>query len=268
MPRVVARAVAVGALMLPLLLPLAVVVTDRPLISGDAPFVLHESRRLEWGGRDFTTKQEFRSFLRSRGADYETWVKRHPNIGGLQSGVRARDVFVAWCIGALLVYLLSFGGGRRSRESNGKSNGKSPLRVQTSPSLLARRRPHGRPGAALPARRDPVVSPVTASRAPPPDAAAARAKRATRIRIGGLLRTSPSTEHAPSPEPRNAAAAGDSRWAAKAVAASRGIAAFASGVREKCDDFGLTRSNIVVSALALSAAIVAGWVVFVWTAQW
>src|SRR3954465_7778024 len=64
--RMLARAAADGALLLLLLLPLVVVITDRPLISGHAPFVLPESRPFQWGGRDFTTKREFRSFLTAR----------------------------------------------------------------------------------------------------------------------------------------------------------------------------------------------------------
>jgi len=202
-----ARAAADGALLLLLLLPLVVVITDRPLISGHAPFVLPESRPFQWGGRDFTTKREFRSFLTARGATYETWVKRHPGVAEWPRGARPRDVFAAWILGAVLLYLRSFGGGRRSR----KSYGKSRLRVQRSPSVPARR--HAQPGAALPARREPMGPPVTAPRPPPPpEAAAARDKHEQAV--SGSRRESPS------------------------VALARGIAAFASGVREKGEDLG------------------------------
>jgi hypothetical protein len=51
---------------------------------------------------------------------------------------------------------------------------------------------------------------------------------------------------------------------ANAVALARGITAFATGIRERGEDFGLTRSDVVVYAVAASAAIVTGWVVVVW----
>lgn len=33
---------------------------------------------LVWGGVEYTSKQDFTSYLNSRGADYKTWVMRHP----------------------------------------------------------------------------------------------------------------------------------------------------------------------------------------------
>ncbi len=51
------------------------------LLLGSVLWFLIESRQqpaLVWGGVEYTSKQDFTSYLHSRGAEYETWVLRHP----------------------------------------------------------------------------------------------------------------------------------------------------------------------------------------------
>jgi hypothetical protein len=114
MARPLVLASIAGVLMLPLFLPLAVAAADRPLIGGDAPYLLQEPRGLLWGGRDFTTRGAFESFLTSRGADYDTWAKRHPGASALAMGPRRRDVLAAWGAGTMLMVIGLFGIGARS----------------------------------------------------------------------------------------------------------------------------------------------------------
>ena len=131
MPRPLALASIAGVLMLPLFLPLAVAAADRPLIGGDAPYVLQEPRGLLWGGRDFTTRAAFESFLTSRGADYDTWAKRHPAASAVAMGPRRRDVLAAWGVGTMLMVIGLFGIGARSSGPPGATA------VRRRPALLA-----------------------------------------------------------------------------------------------------------------------------------
>jgi len=116
MPTAAAMAAVVALLMLPLALELGVAAADRPLLSGDAPYVLQQPRGLAWGGRDFTSTRAFESFLTARGANYETWAKRHPGAAPLARGPRGRDLVAAAVAGSLLTFLVLFGvPGRRRR---------------------------------------------------------------------------------------------------------------------------------------------------------
>lgn len=111
----VTTVVVAALLMLPLLLTIAAAAADRPLISSRPPFLLQEPRGLLWGGRDFTSRRAFESFLTARGANYETWQKRHPRAAPLARGPRARDLWAASALGAVVMFIVMFGIPRRRR---------------------------------------------------------------------------------------------------------------------------------------------------------
>ena len=115
MSTLVATITVVGLLMLPMALTYAAVVPDRPVISGRAPFLFQEPRGLLWAGREFTSRPEFEGFLSARGASYETWARRHPRATPLARGPRARDLYAAWAVGVIMMFVLLVGVPRHIR---------------------------------------------------------------------------------------------------------------------------------------------------------
>jgi hypothetical protein len=100
------------AMALPLLLPLLVIVLDRPVLSDPGSILPRGDSRpdaLRWGDRDFTSQEEFARWLRSRGADYATWEERHPGAAPWERetwAARFRDALAAWGVGSVLALLL------------------------------------------------------------------------------------------------------------------------------------------------------------------
>ena len=101
----------VTILMLPVVLPAAVIAADRAVIGETLP-VVQSAPTLEWAHRQFTSKQEFATFLRTRGASYKVWERRHPGAAPWRPGARGRDVYAAWGLGTSLMFLLLFSFGR------------------------------------------------------------------------------------------------------------------------------------------------------------
>jgi hypothetical protein len=103
---------AVVAVLLPVLVPLAVVVVDRPLLGEPIPLLQEqpaERSELLWGGRVFTSQPAFAKWLRGRGASYQVWAKRHPGAApwDRQAKVaRPRDALAGWAAASLLALLL------------------------------------------------------------------------------------------------------------------------------------------------------------------
>src|SRR4051794_6568531 len=150
----------VAILMLPVLVPLVEVVVDRPVIGAPLPFV-QQPPSLLWANRNFTSRDDFENFLRSRGARFAVWAERHPNAAPWWRGAQPRDFYAAWSIGSALMLLLLFGIRRP-----GRTAGRKP---RTSPSRA--------PAVARP-RAAPARSTRAAATEPRP-AAATSAERAT-----------------------------------------------------------------------------------------
>jgi hypothetical protein len=105
----------VAVMTLPLLLPVVVASVDRRVIPDHVP-LLQQPQHLAWAGREFTSRRDFTEFLNSRGVAYRTWAKRHPDAAtAWATGAHARDLFVAWAVGAALMFLLLFRFSRGAR---------------------------------------------------------------------------------------------------------------------------------------------------------
>jgi hypothetical protein len=100
---------------LPLLLPIVVASVDRRIVPNRVP-LLQQPQHLLWAGREFTSRTDFTAFLNSRGVAYRGWAKRHPDAAAAwATGVRALDLFLAWAVGAALMFLLLFRFARGAR---------------------------------------------------------------------------------------------------------------------------------------------------------
>jgi hypothetical protein len=105
----------VAVMTLPLLLPIIVASVDRRIVPNHVP-LLQQPRHLVWAGREFSSRGDFTAFLNSRGVAYRTWAKRHPDASAAwATGVHARDLFLAWAVGAALMFLLLFRFARGAR---------------------------------------------------------------------------------------------------------------------------------------------------------
>jgi hypothetical protein len=143
-----------AALLLPIVLPLAVIGVNRPLIGEPIPFVQQPRTELVWADRVFTSQTEFASFLASRGASYETWAANHPGAAPWEErSARTRDIFAAWAAASLVALLLLAGPPRlpaRTRRTSGKRRSIVPSFSLPRPNVAAWTAPAGVALFALP----------------------------------------------------------------------------------------------------------------------
>src|SRR4051794_39058056 len=148
----------VAILMLPVLVPLVEVVVDRPVIGAPLPFV-QQPPSLLWANRNFTSRDDFENFLRSRGARFEIWADRHPNAAPWWRGAQPRDFYAAWSIGSALMLLLLFGIRRPARRARPTPPSRAPA--------VARPLPAPAPSTRAAASRPQSATATRAERAPP-----------------------------------------------------------------------------------------------------
>jgi hypothetical protein len=143
-----------AALLLPIVLPLAVIGANRPLIGEPIPFVQQQRTELVWAERAFTSQTEFASFLASKGASYETWAANHPGAAPWEErSARTRDVFAAWAAASLVALLLLAGPPRlpaRTRRTSGERRSIVPSFSLPRPHVAAWTAPAGAALFALP----------------------------------------------------------------------------------------------------------------------
>src|SRR4051794_39128870 len=151
----------VAILMLPVLVPLVEVVVDRPVIGAPLPFV-QQPPSLLWANRNFTSRDDFENFLRSRGARFAVWAERHPNAAPWWRGAQPRDFYAAWSIGSILMLLLLFGI-RRPARATGRARPTSRSRAPAA----ARAGPARAPSTRAAATRPQSETAGRAERAPP-----------------------------------------------------------------------------------------------------
>ena len=99
-----------AAVLLPVLLPLAVIGIDRPVLGKPLPLLQDPPpSELLWGGKIYTSREDFAKALRAKGASYEVWAERHPGAAPWDRGlwtVRPRDAFAVWAFSSALALLL------------------------------------------------------------------------------------------------------------------------------------------------------------------